>query len=220
MRHLPAVPWVTVRDTGSVFICSVSLSEVPEGSACCPEGPQANTRDRQHHEADPSVGGQGRGMLLPGSGVRSGCESARTSPFWSDAKPPLCSALGISPWTPLLVHITPPGTPLVQPLIWGHVTCAHRLGIPKAGLAFPCPSFQWVLRASDAARERRASFCSRKTSHVCLLRTPGQPRDVKWEPQVHVQTRKGHTAYQIPLVTAYALLHFSKRIPSVKNEVL
>lgn len=86
------MPWETVRDTGPVFICSVSLSEVPEDSAYCPEGPRANTRDRQHPEADPSVGGQGQGMLLPGSEVRSGCESAQTPPFRSDSKLPLCSS--------------------------------------------------------------------------------------------------------------------------------
>lgn len=174
MRHLPAVPWETARDTGPVFICSVSLSEVPEGSAYCPEGPRANTRDRQHHEADPSVGGQGRGMLLPGSEVRSGCESARTPPFWSDSKPPLCSApLGL----PMGPTVSPHHPTWDAPCAAPHPGPCHHMcppaGYPQSRPCLPLPPFP--VGAEGIGRSSRKTGLILLLSHVCLLRTPGQP---------------------------------------------
>lgn len=88
---------------------------------------------------------------------------------------------GSPPWTPLLVHITPTwDAPCAAPHPGPHHMCPVA-GYPKAS---PLPS----LTLFPVGAEGIGPWPREKTglilllSHVCLLGTPGQPWDVKWEP--------------------------------------
>lgn len=61
-------------------------------------------------------------------------------------------------------------------------------GYPQSRPCLPLPLFP--VGAEGIGRSSRKTGLILLLSHVCLLRTPGQQRDVKWEPLVHVQTRK------------------------------
>ncbi|KAI4581901.1 hypothetical protein MJG53_009426 [Ovis ammon polii x Ovis aries] len=93
----------------------------------------------------------------------------RPCPFPTPRSPSNISATTAA-W---LCHDEPSGIPRVPILLQSHCVGAEGIG-----------------------RSSRKTGLILLLSHVCLLRTPGQPRDVKWEPLVHVQTQKPSSGHQ------------------------